>query len=100
MKKNKLKKKYLYIARTLLLSLFIVSTLHFIITWLYMIINPFIQDYLVSFTWIGLFINVIELFYTIWFIDYFEDKKEEYDEKQAKKRENSNAAKQKFPLSK
>lgn len=89
MKKNKLKKKYMYIVRFLLLSLFIVSALHFIITWLYMIINPFIQDYLVSFTWNGLFINVIELFYAIWFIEYFEDKKEEYDEMQAKKRENS-----------
>lgn len=89
MKKINLKKKYLYMIRALLLSFFVVSILHFIISWLYMIINPFIQDYLVSFTWNGLFINVIELFYTIWFIDYFKDKKEEYNEKQAKKRENS-----------
>lgn len=89
MKKMKLKSKYLFIVRSLLLSMFIVSSLHFIITWIYMIINPFIQKYLVSFTWIGLFINVIELFYAIWFIDYYEEKKEEYDEKRAKKRENS-----------
>lgn len=53
------------------------------------IINPFIQEYLVSFTWLGLSMNVFELFYVIWFIEYFEDKKEEYDEKTAKKRENS-----------
>jgi hypothetical protein len=89
MKKLSLKRKYLIIARMLLLSLFIVSSIHFIFTWIYMIINPFIQEYLVSFTWLGLSMNVFELFYVIWFIEYFEDKKEEYDEKTAKKRENS-----------
>ena len=89
MKKLRVKNKYLFIVRTLLLSLFIVLSLHFILTWIYMIINPFIQNHLASFTWLGLFINVIELFYAIWFIDYFEDKKEEYDEKRTKKRENS-----------
>lgn len=88
MKKLSLKRKYLIIARMLLLSLFIVSSIHFIFTWIYMIINPFIQEYLVSFTWLGLSMNVFELFYVIWFIEYFEDKKEEYDEKTAKKREN------------
>lgn len=89
MKKLSLKRKYLIIARMLLLSLFIVSSIHFIFTWIYMIINPFIQEYLVSFTWLDLSMNVFELFYVIWFIEYFEDKKEEYDEKTAKKRENS-----------
>lgn len=89
MKKLSLKRKYLIIARMLLLSLFIVSSIHFIFTWIYMIINPFIQEYLVSFTWLGLSMNIFELFYVIWFIEYFEDKKEEYDEKTAKKRENS-----------
>ena len=54
-----------------------------------MIINPIIQTYLVSFTWIGLLINIMELFYVIWFIEYYEEKKEEYDEKNSKKRENS-----------
>ena len=88
MKSIKLKSNYLFVIRLLLLSLFIVSALHFILTWIYMIINPFIQEYLVSFTWLGLLINVIELFYAIWFIEYFEEKKEEYDEKRAKKREN------------
>ncbi len=89
MRRLKSKNKYLFIIRLLLLSLFIVSALHFIVTWIYMIINPFIQEYLVSFTWLGLLINAIELFYAIWFIDYFEDKKEEYDEKKDKKRESS-----------
>lgn len=91
MKKSKLKKKYIIIIRMFLLSLFIVSSLHFILTWIYMIINPFIQEHLVSFTWLGILINVIELFYAIWFIEYFEEKKEEYDEKFTKKRENSTA---------
>ena len=58
MKKLSLKRKYLIIARMLLLSLFIVSSIHFIFTWIYMIINPFIQEYLVSFTWLGLSMNV------------------------------------------
>ena len=89
MKKLSLKRKYLIIVRMLLLSMFIVSAIHFIFTWIYIIINPFIQEYLVSFTWLGLLINVIELFYVIWFIEYFEDKREEYDERKAKKRENS-----------
>lgn len=89
MKNLHLKKKYLIIIRMFLLSLFIVTSLHFILTWIYMIINPFIQEYLVSFTWLGIFINVIELFYAIWFIEYYEEKKEEYDEKRSKKRENS-----------
>lgn len=91
MKSIKLKSNYLFVIRLLLLSLFIVSALHFILTWIYMIINPFIQEYLVSFTWLGLLINVIELFYAIWFIEYFEEKKEEYDEKNEKKRENQTA---------
>lgn len=89
MKKMKIKNKYLFMIRMLLLSLFIVSVLHFILTWVYMIINPFISGNLISFTWLGIFINVIELFYAIWFIDYYEEKKEEYDEKKDKKRENS-----------
>lgn len=88
MKRKKVKNKYLFIARLLLLSLFIVTSLHFILTWLYIIINPFIQENLVGFTWLGLIINVIELFYAIWFIEYYEEKKEEYDENNAKKREN------------
>lgn len=89
MKKTILKRKYLIFIRILLLSIFIVSAIHFILAWIYMIINPFIREYLVSFTWLGLLINVLELFYIIWFIEYFEDKKEEYDERKAKKRENS-----------
>ena len=88
MKRKKVNNKYLFIVRLLLLSLFIVTALHFIFTWIYIIINPFIQENLVSFTWLGLLINVIELFYAIWFIEYYEEKKEEYDEKYAKKREN------------
>lgn len=91
MKKIRLKNKYTFFIRFLLLSLFIVSTLHFISTWIYMFINPFIEEHLVSFTYLGLLINIVELFYVIWFAEYYEEKKEEYDENFTKKRENSTA---------
>ena len=72
-RKNRLKRKWLVLIRLMLLSIFVVCSLDFITTWIYLIVGPLIHGKLVGFTWIGLLINVIELFYTIWFIDYFEE---------------------------
>lgn len=72
-RKNRFKRKWLVLIRLMLLSIFVVCSLDFITTWIYLIIGPLIYGKLVGFTWIGLLINVIELFYTIWFIDYFEE---------------------------
>ena len=52
-------------------SIFIVCAFHFIATWLYFFINPFISEKLIGFTWLGILINVVELFYCIWFYEYF-----------------------------
>lgn len=72
-RKNRLKRKWLVLIRLMLLSIFVVCSLDFITTWIYLIVGPLIHGKLVGFTWIGLLINVIELFYTIWFIEYYEE---------------------------
>lgn len=72
-RKNRLKRKWLVLIRLMLLSIFVVCSLDFITTWIYLIVGPLIHRKLVGFTWIGLLINVIELFYTIWFIEYYEE---------------------------
>lgn len=72
-RKNRLKRKWLVLIRLMLLSIFVVCSLDFITTWIYLIVGPLIHGKLVGFTWIGLLINVIELFYTICFIEYYEE---------------------------
>ena len=65
MKRNKV------IARVILLAFFILCSLHFINTWLYFLVNPFIDEKLIGFTWLGLAVNFLELSYCLWFIDYY-----------------------------
>ena len=67
----KLKKKYLMFIRILLLAIFVLCAFHFIATWLYFLVNPFIDSRLIGFTWLGFFVNLFELFYCIWFSEYF-----------------------------
>ena len=80
-------KKYLIITRIILMTFFILCSLHFINTWLYFIVNPFIDEKLISFTWLGLAVNFLELSYCIWFIEYYiENSKEKHNYEKNKKR--------------
>ncbi len=64
-------KTYLKIVRLLLLAVFVTCALHLIITFIHFIINPFIDNYLIGFTWLGFLISIIELLYCIWFCEYY-----------------------------
>ena len=67
--------KRIFLVRTLSLALFVITAFHFIATWLYFFINPFVSDYLAGFTWLGILVNLVELFYCIWFCEYFNENK-------------------------
>lgn len=60
-----------FFVRLLSLSLFILCAMHFIYTWIYFFINPFVCDKLIGFTWLGIFVNLIEILYSIWFCEYY-----------------------------
>lgn len=64
-------KKLKVLARVVLLAIFILCGLHFINTWLYFFINPYIDEKLIGFTWLGLAVNFLELSYCLWFGDYY-----------------------------
>ena len=73
MNPKRIKRKWLVLIRLLLLSIFIVCALDFIASWIYVLIISTISGKATGFTMLGLLINVVELFYTVWFIEYFEE---------------------------
>lgn len=68
-------KKYTFLTRLLLLALFIVLSLDFISSWIYVFIIPLFTKTTIGFTYFGLFVNIIEFFYILWFIEYYQDKR-------------------------
>lgn len=60
-----------YFINVISFALFVVCAFHFIATWLYFFINPFVSEHLMGFSWIGILINLVELFYCIWFYEYY-----------------------------